>query len=90
MVRQPLQQAYKCQELDAEQGANLDDIRDYVATRCRAEPLAGLLTAAGKRPESVAELLCEKSGCNLCAILPLRMTIFKFLNLNQVAATSSR
>jgi len=61
-VRQPLQQAYRCQELDAEQGANLDDIRDYVATRCRAEPLAALLTAAGKRSESVAELLCEKSG----------------------------
>ena len=33
---------------------------------------------------------CEKRECNLCAILPTRMTTFKFLNLNQVVATSSR
>ena len=61
-VRQPLGQAYRCQELDAEQAANLDDIRDYTEARCRTEPLAGKLAAASKTPDSVADLLRETSG----------------------------
>jgi WD40 repeat protein len=63
-VRQPLDAAYKCDLLDAEEARNLSDIHDYVLGRCGSEPLATRLAQAGKSPEQLAERLAdfEQSG----------------------------
>ncbi len=63
-VRQPLDAAYACDLLDAEQDRNLSDIHDYVLGRCGSEPLATRLAQAGTSPEQLAERLAdfEQSG----------------------------
>jgi WD40 repeat protein len=63
-VRQPLDAAYACDLLDAEEARNLSDIHDYVLGRCGSEPLATRLAQAGTSPEQLAERLAdfEQSG----------------------------
>ena len=63
-VRQPLDAAYACDLLDAEEARNLSDIHDYVLGRCGSEPLATQLAQAGTSPEQLAERLAdfEQSG----------------------------
>jgi hypothetical protein len=63
-VRQPLDAAYKCDLLDAEEARNLSDIHDYVLGRCGSEPLATRLAQAGTSPAQLAERLAdfEQSG----------------------------
>lgn len=63
-VRQPLDAAYKCDLVDAEEARNLSDIHDYVLGRCGSEPLATQLAQAGTSPEQLAERLAdfEQSG----------------------------
>ncbi len=63
-VRQPLDAAYACNLLDAEEARNLSDIHDYVLGRCGSEPLATQLAQAGTSPAQVAERLAdfEQSG----------------------------
>jgi WD40 repeat protein len=63
-VRQPLDAAYACDLLDAEEARNLSDIHDYVLGRCGSEPLATRLAQAGTSPEQLAERLAdfEESG----------------------------
>jgi hypothetical protein len=63
-VRQPLDAAYACDLLDAEEARNLSDIHDYVLGRCGSEPLATRLAQAGTSPEQLAQRLAdfEQSG----------------------------
>jgi hypothetical protein len=63
-VRQPLEAAYRCDLLDAEEARNLSDIHDYVLGRCGNEPLATRLSEAGTSPEQLASRLArfEQSG----------------------------
>jgi WD40 repeat protein len=63
-VRQPLDAAYACDLLDAEEARNLSDIHDYVLGRGGSEPLATRLAQAGTSPEQLAERLAdfEQSG----------------------------
>jgi WD40 repeat protein len=59
-VRQPLDAAYPCDLLDAEEARNLSDIHDYVLGRCGSEPLATQLAQAGTSPAQLAERLAER------------------------------
>lgn len=63
-VRQPLEAAYSCDLLDAEEARNLSDIHDYVLGRCAVEPLAGRLAQASTSPAQLAARLAdfEQSG----------------------------
>lgn len=58
-VRQPLDAAYACDELNAEQDDNLTDIHDYVLGRCVSEPLATQRAQAGTSPEQLADRLAD-------------------------------
>jgi WD40 repeat protein len=80
-VRQPLDAAYKCDLLDAEEARNLSDIHDYVLGRCGSEPLATRLAQAGTSPEQLAERLAnfEQSGGKF--LYPVRV-------LNDLASTN--
>ena len=63
-VLQPIQCAFRCQVLNAEDARNLEDIRLYVEGRCAEGELARRLTSAGMHGRDIAALLSnpQKSG----------------------------
>ena len=53
--------AFGTQEIDAESAGNQDDLNGYILRRCAREPLAGVLLGEGHAPESLAQLLVQRS-----------------------------
>ncbi|WP_233849334.1 DUF4062 domain-containing protein [Paraburkholderia sp. HD33-4] len=58
-VLQPILSAFRCATLDGEDTRNLDDIRDYVASRCARAPLARVLEKGNRRASEIATFLSD-------------------------------
>ncbi|AUT66447.1 DUF4062 domain-containing protein [Paraburkholderia terrae] len=63
-VLQPVQNAFRCATLDGEDARNLDDIREYVTSRCARATLARVLKRGDTSASDIAAFLssAEQSG----------------------------
>lgn len=58
-VLQPVQDAFRCETLNAEDDRNLVDIRSYVVGRCASPKLASVLMDGGESATDLASLLSD-------------------------------